>query len=450
MVESSSLNKRDLEKQNIEYKREWKDEYLKWICGFANAHGGKLYIGLTNDGLLYSLPNIKKLSEDIPNKIVSYLGLVSEVNILGIAPENYIEIKVSPSDVPVYYKGIYHFRSGSTKQELKGTALTQYLLKKAGKSWDDLVCEGATLDDLDPTAIQYFIHKAMQKKRVADDISKDPIPVLLENLNLMKKDGSIKNAALLLFGKKPMRFVPAVQFKIGRFIDGDDDLRFQDVIEGNILEMADKVMAILESKYLTSPISYEGLQRIEKLEIPEEALREAIFNAIIHKDYTGTSIQLSVYNDKLILWNEGKLPEDYTIETLFSKHPSKPHNKTVADIFFKAGFIEAWGRGISRIINDFRKAGLPDPVFEETMGGIMVTIYRTNDTVTANATDNATDRKTKILKLLSNNSKLSVVQIAKKLEVSRITILRDIDTLKEHNKLQRMGSEKGGYWKVIE
>ena len=99
------------------------------------------------------------------------------------------------------------------------------------------------------------------------------------------------------------KFFPGAYFKIGRFVNSDDDLRFQDIVEGNILEMADKVMNILKTKYLISPISYKGLQRIENLELPEEALREAIFNAIVHKDYTGAPIQLSVYNDKLILWN---------------------------------------------------------------------------------------------------------------------------------------------------
>ncbi len=169
---------------------------------------------------------------------------------------------------------------------------------------------------------------------------------------------------------------PSVSFKIGRFIDGDDDLRFQDVVEGNILQMADKVMDILKSKYLISPIHYEGLQRIEQLEVPEDALREAIFNSIIHKDYTGAPIQLSVYNDKLVLWNEGRLPEGFTIETLLEKHPSRPANKNIADIFFKAGFIEAWGRGIAKITTGFVSANLPVPVFQSVMGGIMVTIQR--------------------------------------------------------------------------
>ena len=439
-----------METQNTEYKREWNDEYLKWICGFANAHGGKLYIGIDDSGEVHGLSNANKLLEDIPNKIVNYLGIIAEVNLLGREPDYYIEIIVSPSDVPVSYKGIYHLRSGTTKQELKGSALTQFLLKKAGKSWDDLVCENASLDDIDPKAVQYFISKAMQKKRVADNIKDEPLPILLENLNLMKKDGSIKNAAILLFGKKPMRFIPSVQFKIGRFINSDDDLRFQDVIEGNILEMTDKVMEILYSKYLIHPISYDKLQRIEAPEMPDEALREAIFNAIIHKDYTGTSIQLSVYNDKLILWNEGRLPEGYTIETLLSKHPSKPFNKKVADIFFKAGFIEAWGRGISKIVNAFNNAGLVTPVFEETMGGIMLTIFRSKINERVNERVNIfSDTESNIIDLLTQNGQLTQKEIAQELNRSEQYIRKVIKKFKDMGVLKRIGSDKVGYWKIL-
>ncbi len=135
-------------------------------------------------------------------------------------------------------------------------------------------------------------------------------------------------------------------------------------------------MDVLKSKYLVSPIHYEGLQRIEELELPEDALREAIFNAIIHKDYTGAAIQLSVYNDKLILWNEGALPEGWDINHLYEKHPSKSANQNIATAFFKAGFIEAWGRGISKITNGFTQANLREPIFEEVFGGMMVRLFR--------------------------------------------------------------------------
>ncbi|MDY0279146.1 MAG: putative DNA binding domain-containing protein [Salinivirgaceae bacterium] len=265
------------ENQNIEFKQSWHDEYLKWISGFANASGGKIYIGVDDTGKVIGLPGVQKLLEDIPNKIVNYLGIIADVNLLHTENKEYLEIIVSPSGVPISYKGTYHFRSGSTKQELKGNSLNQFLLKRIGRSWDDLPCHNASLNDIDSNALAYFFKKAGLSKRIAENTGSDDLKTSLENLDLIGEDGILKNAAVLLFGKRPGRYFPSVSFKIGRFIDGDDDLRFQDVIEGNILEMADKVMDVLKSKYLISPIHYEGLLRIERLEVPEEALREAIF-----------------------------------------------------------------------------------------------------------------------------------------------------------------------------
>jgi len=135
-----------------------------------------------------------------------------------------------------------------------------------GRTWDDLPCENATLHDIDHDAIRYFFKKASISKRLAENIENDDLNTTLENLDLVTDNHKLKNAALLLFGKRPSRFFPSVSFKIGRFIDGDDDLRFQDVVEGNILQMADKGMDNLKSKYLISPIQHEGLQRYEILQ----------------------------------------------------------------------------------------------------------------------------------------------------------------------------------------
>jgi ATP-dependent DNA helicase RecG len=455
------------ETQNIEYKTSWRDEYLKGICGFANASGGKIYIGLDDSGQAIGLSKTQKLLEDIPNKVVNLLGIVADVNLLEERGKQFIEIKVVPSGVPISYKGSYYYRAGSTNQELKGTALHQFLLKRTGRTWDDLPCENASLQDIDQEALKYFFKKAVISKRIAENAGNDDLKIALENLGLITGSGQLKNAALLLFGKRPSRFFPSVSFKIGRFINGDDDLRFQDVVEGNILQMADEVMDILKSKYLISPIHYEGLQRIEQLEVPEEALREAIFNAIIHKDYTGAPIQMSVYNDKIILWNEGRLPEDFTIETLLEKHPSRPYNKIIADIFFKAGFIEAWGRGIAKIVNGFVQAGLPAPVFASAMGGILVSIKRVkadqvqslhqehdSERVTDNVTDvtdNVTDKRLKeIMKIISEKPDISSSQLAGIFKVTKRTILRDIEKLVKEGILKRIGPAKGGHWEVMD
>lgn len=122
------------ENQNIEWKESWRDEYLKWICGFANAKGGKIIIGKNDKGYVIGIDKYKKLMDDIPNKIQNQLGIVCDVDLKEHEDKKYIEIDVKPYDVPISYQGKYHYRSGSTKQELKGNALNDFLLKKAGKT----------------------------------------------------------------------------------------------------------------------------------------------------------------------------------------------------------------------------------------------------------------------------------------------------------------------------
>lgn len=370
------------ESQNIEYKESWRDEYLKWICGFANAQGGTIYIGVNDNKDIIGVADSKRLMEDIPNKITNYLGIVADVNLLRSEIDKaYIEIVVEPSNVPIAYHGQYHYRTGSTKQELKGVALQQFILKKMGRSWDDIPHETATIDAIDRQAIDYFLRHAIDAKRIDAGLLSEDTFTILDNLCLLTEDGHLKNAALLMFAKNPLRYFTGVEFKIGRFGVDESDLIFQDVVEGNILQMAERVISLLRSKYLISPIHYEGMQRRELLEIPEDALREMLYNSIIHKQYTGTAIQMWIFHDHIELWNEGILPEGYTIETLMQKHSSRPRNKNIASVFYKAGFVETWGRGIKKICEGFDTVGMQPPHFEITQGGMLISFKRRVDVV---------------------------------------------------------------------
>lgn len=364
------------ESQNIEYKQSWRDEYLKWICGFANAQGGKIFIGIDDNGIVSGVSDYKKLMDDIPNKAVNHLGLVVDVNLHNHSEKYYIEIIVPVSSVPVAYHGVYHYRSGSTKQELKGIALQNLLLKKIGKRWENLPIEGASMSDLDLSTIHSFIKKAIEKDRIPSDATTSGIDILLKNLSLITEQGELTNAAMLLFSKNPAKVSVTSSFKIGRFGKSSDELLFHDIVETNIFEMPEKVMEILKAKYLIRPISYKGLERMEPLEYPEPALREAILNSIIHKDHSSTYIFLRVYDDRLHLWNPGGLPEELSVEKLKGEHSSYPRNKNIANVFFKAGYIESWGRGTNKIINSCLDAGLPEPVITEEMGGVSITFLK--------------------------------------------------------------------------
>ena len=149
---------------------------------------------------------------------------------------------------------------------------------------------------------------------------------------------------------------------------------FQDEVHGNLFEQVEKTMELLFTKYIKAIISYEGKFRVETYEYPYDAIREAIHNAVAHKDYTGgTPIQISVYKDKIMIWNFGQLPENWTMEKLTkSKHPSIPFNPDIANAFFRCGYIEAWGRGFSKMTTQCLSAGLPEPLYYYDMSGFGV------------------------------------------------------------------------------
>lgn len=154
------------EMQNIEWKSKWKDDYLEWICGFANAQGGKLYIGCSDEGKVIGLNNTRKLLEDIPNKIRSAMSIVVDVNLLLKDKKEYIEIVVPPYPVAIACKGVYYYRSGSTMQTLSGPELESFILRKRGASWDSMPLPGFTIDDIDDALVEKFKKQATKKGRI--------------------------------------------------------------------------------------------------------------------------------------------------------------------------------------------------------------------------------------------------------------------------------------------
>ena len=438
-----------LENQNIEYKEIWKDEYFKQVCAFANTNGGKIIVGINDLGIPVGVDNLKNLLETIPNKSVQFLGLTIDVNSDIKNKKQILVIEVNKSSTPISYKGRYYYRSGSTVQELKAQELYNFILKKTGKTFDEIIIDNAGYSDINNTVLDKFIQKALITNRISQDSLKSNLEDRLINLNLVTNNTKLKNAAILLFGKNPLKFFSSVSFRIGKFNNTDYELLFQDIIEGDIFSMPDKIMDILKSKYLKHNITYEGLQRIEQLEYPEVALREAILNAIVHKDYTGAHIQLSVYDDKLVLWNQGKLPEGLSLDMLKEKHPSKPRNIAIADIFFKAGYIETWGRGMSKIFDSCKKQNLPVPVIEEIANGFQIIFYKSREKSREKSRDKSREKTSDLILLLIKEDKHITQKImAEKLGLSVKAIEKNISKLKTNGILIRKGGKKIGSWEI--
>jgi ATP-dependent DNA helicase RecG len=433
------------ESQLIEWKESWRDEYLKWICGFANAEGGTLVIGKNDDGVIVGIDNARRLLEEIPNKARDILGVIVDVNLVMTGALETVEIIVEPYPYPVSYKGEYHYRSGSTKQELKGGALDRFLLRKQGKKWDGVPVPYFSFDDLDPFAFKAFRQKAEKKRRIDTDLLKENDEVLIDKLHL-KEGAYLKRAATLLFAKEPQKYVTGSSIKIGYF-KSNTDLVYQDIIEGNLFAQVDKTMELIFTKYLKALISYEGMQRIESFPISELAFREALTNAVIHKDYaSGHTIQISVYDDKLLMWNAGELPPHWTVDTLKQKHSSEPFNPTIAYPFFLAGYIESWGRGIEKIIEESQRFNGVTPEFRWQNGLWVEFAFNTTE---KSMPSGLGETQRAIIKLIQMNPKIAIIKMANEIGISTTAIEKHIKSLKENKHLKRVGGAKSGYWEVL-
>lgn len=309
------------ESQNIEFKESWRDEYQKWICGFANAQGGTLYIGLRDNGEVCGVQDAKKLMEDIPNKVRDMMGILVDINLKEKDKMSYLEIVTEAYPYPISFRGKYYQRSGATNQELKGAALDRFMFRRQGKTWDGGPVPYLKAEDLDDATFDLFRKYAKRSGRMDEADLMDDNRGLLEKLRLYESS-YLKRAAALLFHSDPEMYVTGAFVKVGFFREGMD-LVYQDEVHGNLFQQIIKLMDLLCTKYLKAIITYEGIQRIETLPIPREALREALLNACINKDYANNSpIQIRVYENKLEIINGGSLPDDRTIDTLLSSHSS--------------------------------------------------------------------------------------------------------------------------------
>lgn len=418
------------EQQNIEYKQSWHDDYLKWVCGFANAQGGIIFIGKDDNGKVVGVAESKKLMDDLPNKIRNTMGITVEVNLHEENGIQFIKLITPPYSVPISLRGRYYYRSGSTKQELTGASLNEFLLKKSGKTWDDVIEPRANFDDIDEKAVNTFLKASENAGRLPENNGLS-IPELFEKLRLTES-GQLKRSALVLFGKDPGKFYPNTFVKMGRFGKDDADLKFQETEEGNLIVLLQAVLNQLNHKFLIKRIEFEGMHRVEKGEYPVAAIREMLLNALVHRNYLGAPIQIRVYDEKISIWNEGTLPDGLTLAALRRSHSSRPRNPIIADVCFKGGYIDAWGRGTIKIIDTCKQADLPEPEMTELDGGFSITLFKDNISLEKLNKLGLNDRQIKAVLIVKEKEKITNSEYQELFDVSKATATRDLTELVEN------------------
>ena len=455
------------ETQNIEWKQTWHDEYLKWICGFANAQGGKLYIGVRDDGQVVGIENSKRLLEDLPNKIFNALGISTDVNLHQENGMEYLVITVRPSTYPVNYHGEYYRRSGSTNRQLQGIALSDFLTSKSGLRWEDSTVDGVTVEDLDKESLDIFRRQAVRSGRRMETEIKVSNRQLLESLGLLTPNG-LSRAAVMLFHRQPDKWIPGCYTTIGKF-SSPSHLLFQDEIHGSLFLQAERALELIYLKYLTAPVHFEGINRIELYPFPRDAVREALYNALMHSSWeSGQPIQIRIEENNFYINNGGALPDGWTIETLYNYHRSSQHNPKIATAFYYAGYVEKWGRGIQVIKDQCESYGLLPPEYIVTGSDIALKLSRsctqpedtkdTKDTKDTNDTNDTNDTTQAIgagsslgdavLSLLRENPDLTQAALASELGCSVVTVKRTMRRLKDKGMLSRRGSSRAGSWHV--
>lgn len=442
------------ESQNIEYKESWRDEYLKWVCGFANAQGGIIYIGIDDAGNVVGVQNVKKLMEDIPNKIQSGLGIVADVNKLTKDGKDYLEIKVSPSSFPISYHGEFHYRSGATKQQLTGIALSEFIMQKTGFRWEDVTVDNISVDDLDDESFKIFRREALSKKRMTEAELNVSNEELLQKLHLMT-DGKLKRSAVLLFYSDPGVVQNGSFVKVGKF-DERGRVIYHNDLEESLIVNASKVINLIYQMYLKAKIGYEHDVRVEEYPFAREAIREAVYNAIAHNCYMyGTPIQIRVMEDAITISNSCILPEGWTVDTLMEPHDSKPYNPDIANVFYRAGFIENWGQGIQKICDECREIGAEIPVYE-LIGTTLRIHFRALESAlidqpkTPNRQGGGIDGglAEKIVALICENESITVLEMSETLETPKRTIEREMKKLRDIKRITREGGNRYGHWKI--
>ena len=279
---------------------------------------------------------------------------------------------------------------------------------------------------------------------------------LLEKLNLTE-DGKLRRSAVLLFTNKAEKVQTGSYAKVGRFGVGSN-LQYQDVFEGSLISIADKIIDVIYLKYLKAAITYEHDRRVETYPFAREAIREAIYNALVHNCYMfGTPIQIRIEDEAIVISNSCILPEGWTVATLLQPHNSIPYNPNLAKVFYLAGYIENWGRGIQKIFETCEELGAPKPEYSILGNGITVRFLALKSAVLGSskgskAQDEPLDEplEKRLIEIIRDNPNTTLDELGTIVDVSRSTVKRTLKKLTDEGIVAHIGGKRFGHWEINE
>jgi ATP-dependent DNA helicase RecG len=436
------------------------------VCAFLNGKGGYVLFGVKDNGELIGQQVSDNTKQDIANEIRK-IEPNAPIEIHYVHLENHHQIIVlevqAGKYAPYTYDGRSFERTTSSTSRMTQHHYEQLIIKRGHQNhaWDKDYAENYSMDDLDHNEIRLMIQDGIDQNRISSEVIHYSIDRILNQLELMC-DEKITNAAVVLFAKKMSLDFFQCTIKMARFRGKDktgdfiDNQRFS----GNAFQII-RAADAFAARHLPIASHFEPgqIKRIDQPAVPNRALREALINAISHRDYTAytSTISLAIYDDRLELWNAGTLPNRLKLEDLRSSHDSHPRNKQIAMAFYERGWIEMWGTGTTRMIEFCRKNGTPEPAFREYAGGFAV-IFPFKEVMNTEATAQSnlhhirlTPRQEEIISILKGTVELSGAQIHEQLHVKipMRTLQYELNKLKKLGLISSKGHAKSFVWSLM-
>ncbi len=424
------------EGKKVEFKSSFKSDAIESIVAFANSKGEVLLIGVQDDAGVIGVTLGKESLQNYLNQIKQNTSpaLIPDIDVVTIQGKIILVISILEYPVkPVSYKGRYYKRVHNSNHLMTPTEIADIHLKMLNLSWDAHLYPNGGIEALDTKKIDKFIENINQTGRFS--IEEDRWATL-QKLRLIK-DSKPTIASMFLFAKVPER----AHIRVGRF---KDDITIIDdrQITDTLFEAVEETMKFIKTYMMVSYEFHGELKRVEKWDYPINALREAVLNAIVHRDYQDPSdIQIKIYDDKIVIANPGKLYGNITLEKLKSKnYQSSLRNKLMAEAFYLTGNIEKYGSGFIRIENELKEYPQVSFEFKEIANAMQMTFYKKSN-VGVNVGVNS------VFEYIKQNQPTKAKYIAQYLGVTQRTVERYLKELKNEGKIEFRGSPKtGGYY----
>lgn len=430
------------ESETVEFKESFDKEAIETAGAFANTSGGVILIGITRKGLIKGCVANGDILKDWANQISQSTEprIIPEIAIDNLDGKDIVIINIKDFPIkPVSVKGKHFIRVNASNRAMTSREIADMHIHSTGSSWDKLVARDAKISDIDIEQVKKHIHMANESGRRKIKGNESPLSVL-EKWGLIKS-GKPTWAAILLFGKEQRTIA---QLHCGRFKEETlviDDRMICEPLADEIDEAMDFIRKNINVKFVIT-----GKPRRDDVwDYPLDALREALTNAICHRDYTHPSnAEVRIHDDRLSIWNPGKLPFGMTIEKLYKPHESILRNHGIGQVFFETGKIEQWGSGIEKIRKLCVAAGLPEPSFEEHQDGFLVTFRKDIYTEEHLRKLGLNDRQIKAVMYVKERNEISNKDYQEMNTVSERTATRDLKDLLSFGVFKLIGTTGKG------